>query len=69
MKVTLDSGSGEADITAYILNEPTVSRRVEAESGGEPGLMVLDDVQIEMPMHRTRGVFDEDSIAGSALPS
>jgi hypothetical protein len=69
VKVTLDSGSGEVDITAYILNEPTVSRRVEAESGGEPGLMVLDDVQIEMPMHRTGGVFDEDSIAGSALPS
>lgn len=69
MIITLDSGSGEVDITAYILNEPTVSRRVEAESGGEPGLMVLDDVQIEMPMHRTGGVFDEHSIAGSPLPN
>jgi len=62
LKVLFDHDSAaQQDLSAYILDISPISRRVESEKPGEAGLIVFDNLSLEIPLSAFAG--DEFSFA------
>lgn len=52
-----------ADWSTYLINSPALSKRIESDNEGEAGLIVFDDVELEMRLEKMNGTASPVAIA------